>query len=142
MRKALAVRPYPGQLRQKVFRLLASVEVAVEAPPELGGSAGNDDIVRVLAEQRPELLLIPFHVVRNGGGERTTGLELLARLRQEVPRFRAIPVIMPVSLYARLAFEGFWRSRPEDHVFPVFEGELEAEGTRVALAGFLLDGRR
>jgi len=80
---------YPGPQRQKVLRLLASVDVAVEAPPEIGGGAGNDDIVRVLAGQRPELLLIPFHVVRNAGGERTTGLELLARLRQEVPRLRA-----------------------------------------------------
>jgi len=38
----------------------------------------------------------------------TVRLELVARLRQEVPRFREVPVIMPVSVFARLAFEGAW----------------------------------
>jgi len=132
-RVAVAVRPYPGPFRAKVFELLASTGVEVEAPAQLGDGASNEDAVRHLRVERPELLLVPFHVVRNGDGDRTSGLELLARLRSEVSRFREVPVIMPVSVFARLAFEAAWKARPHDSVIPLFESTIDEPATRAAL---------
>jgi len=63
----------------------------------------------------------------------TVRLELVARLRQEVPRFREVPVIMPVSVFARLAFEGAWQARPQDHLLPLFDDAIETESTLTAL---------
>jgi hypothetical protein len=134
---AIAVRPYPGPLRARVFALLGSAGVAVEAPPALGDGASNEEVIRHLREVSPGLLLIPFHVVRNGGGERTSGLDLLARLREEIPRFRDVPVLMPVSIFARVAFEGVWRARPFDHVLPILEDAIDEDATRQALERFL-----
>jgi len=136
-RRAVAVRPYPGPLRQKVFGLLASAGVDVEAPAGLGDGASNEGAIRHLQGLQPDLLLVPFHVVRNGDGDRTSGLELLARLREEVPRYREVPVIMPVSVFARLAFEGAWKARPLGHVLPLLEDAIDEAVTRRALDRFL-----
>jgi hypothetical protein len=134
---ALAVRPYGGALQRKVFALLASAGVEVEAPAELGDGTSNEGAVLYLRDRRPDLLLVPFHVVRSGGGDRTSGLDLLARLREEAPRFRGVPAIMPVSVFARLAFEGAWKTRPLDHVLPLLEHAIDEKPTRRALDGFL-----
>ena len=136
-RVAVAVRPYPGPFRGKVFELLASAGVGVETPAQLGDAASNEDAVRHLRGLRPDLLLVPFHVVRNGDGDRTSGLELVAKLRTEVSRFREVPVIMPVSVFARLAFEASWKALPQDSVLPLFESAIDEPRTRSALARFL-----
>ena len=67
----------------------------------------------------------------------TMGAGLLARLREEVPRFREVPVIMPVSVFARLAFEGAWKARPLRHVLPLLEDAIDEQVTRRAIHRFL-----
>lgn len=134
---ALAVRPYPGPFRAKVFALLAAAGVEVEAPAELGVGVSNEDAIRHLRGLRPDLLLVPFHVVRKGDGDRTSGLELVERLRAEVPRFRDVPIIMPVSVFARLAFEAAWKARPQNRMLRLFESAIDEPQARSAVGRFL-----
>lgn len=139
-RLALAVRPYPDPLRSRVFSLLSDLGIEVRAPAELGTSVSNVEAVRHVAAQRPDLLLIPFHVVRAAGGDRTSGLELLLALRRAHPRFDTVPVVMPVSIFAQVAFEAAWREAAPADVFALFERELESDETRLALRLFLVRG--
>jgi len=134
---AVAVRPYSGPLRQKVFRLLSGLGVEVQAPTQLGDGTSNQEAIGYLRTLRPNLLLIPFHVVRTEDGGRTSGLGLLAQLRREAPRFRETRVIMPVSVFARLAFDTATRNEPQQHVFPLVEEEIDREATGQALERFL-----
>lgn len=122
--KALAARPYPNPLRGRVFRLLVRLGVDVEVPPELEGAATNDEVVAFLRGRRPDLLVVPFHAQRDRQDERTSGLDLLARVRAEIPELREVPVFMPVSVYGRVAFEAAWRAAPLDAVEPLFEEDL------------------
>lgn len=136
-RVALAIRPYGERLRPRVFALLSQLRIEVDAPAELGDEVSNDDIVRHMAARRADLLLIPFHVVRTRDGDRTSGLELLERLRQEVPWTRRAPVIMPVSVFAGAAFERLWREHPVEGVFPLLEDDIEKAATLRAFGEFL-----
>lgn len=123
--KALAARPYPNPLRGRVFRLLVRLGVDVEVPPELEGAATNDEVVAYLRGRRPDLLVIPFHAQRDRQDERTSGLDLLTRVRAEIPELREVPAFMPVSVYGRVAFEATWRVAPLDAVEPLFEEDLD-----------------
>lgn len=136
-RMAVAVRPYSGRLRQKVFGLLSRLGVEVQAPAELEHGASNREAIRYLRSLQPDILLIPFHVVRAEDGGRTSGLELLAQLRRDEPRLRKTPVVMPVSVFARLAFDAATRGEPQPDVFPLVEEEIDWESTGVALGSFL-----
>lgn len=139
-RHAVAVRPYGERLRPKVFAFLAAEQIDVAAPPEIGVAASNDDVVRYLLGHKADLLVVPFHVVRSAEGERTNGLELLAFLRQSLRWIRDVPVVMPVSLFVRVAFDVQWRANPLPRVFPLFEEDLELPETTVALRRFLEGG--
>lgn len=107
------------------------------APQELGEGTTNEEAVRYVESHRPDLLLVPFHVVRDAGGQRTSGLELVSELHRARPDFCDVPVLMPVSLYAQLAFEAVWRSSRLNGVFPLMEQEVDREETASALREFL-----
>lgn len=136
-RRALAVRPYPDPLRGRVFALLSELGLEVLAPAELGESTTNEEAVNYVGSHRPDLLLVPFHVVRDGDGQRTSGLELVRELRRAKPEFRDVPVLMPVSVYAQLAFEAAWRDGGLDRVFPLFEHDVDRPETAATLREFL-----
>jgi len=131
--KAIAVRPYPNPLRARVFALLSEAGVEVEVPPELEGAATNDEVIAHLRGRRPDLLLVPYHALRDRQAERTSGLELLLRLRAELPELRRVPVVMPVSIYGRLAFDAMWRQQAPEAVFPMLEGDIEDSAFVVTL---------
>lgn len=135
--KAIAVRPYPEPLRSRVFALLSRLGVDVEVPPELEGAATNDDVIARLRGRRPDVLLVPYHALRDRQDERTSGLDLVSRLRDEVRELRGIPVVMPVSVYGRLAFDAAWRERQPDAVLPVFEEDLEGDALVASLGAAL-----
>jgi CheY-like chemotaxis protein len=136
-RRALAVRPYPDPLRTRVFDLLAGLGFEVLAPPEVGEGSTNQEAVSYVGSNRPDLLLVPFHVVRDGAGHRTSGLELIQELRRARLEFCDVPVVMPVSVYAQLAFEAAWRDRKLDRVFTLIEQDVDREETASALREFL-----
>ena len=136
-RIALAVRPYGERLRPRVFRLLEELGLDVRTPEGAGSEASNEDVVALLREERADVLLVPFHVVRTPDGGRTTGLDLVALLRQRLPWTGRVPVVMPVSLFAAAAFEKVWSDAPVGDVFPLKEDDLPLDGTRSALMTFL-----
>lgn len=123
--KAIAARPYPNPLRARVFHLVTQLGVEVEVPPELEGAATNEDVVRYLQSRRPDLLVVPFHAQRDRQDERTSGLDLVSRVRADIPELSKVPVFMPVSVFGRVAFEAAWRAAPLDAVEPLFEEDLE-----------------
>jgi hypothetical protein len=141
-RFALAVRPYGERLRPKVFGFLDHVGLSASAPPELGPAASIAEIVRYLTAHRADLLVVPFHVLRTADGERTDGLKLLAELRARVRWTAEVLAVMPVSLFARVAFDAAWRSTPLPGVFPLFESEVEGVATRTAFLRFLEASRK
>jgi hypothetical protein len=120
-----------------VFRLLAQHNVDVEVPPAIPSDSTNDDVVAAVRGRHPALLLVPFHAMRVEAGQRTTGLELVARLRADLPHLRRVPVVMPVSVFGQVAFEAAWRAHPVERVLPLPEEELEGEALRAALSRFL-----
>lgn len=134
---ALAVRPYGERLRPKVFAFLERMGLEVEAPPQLGASVSNEDVVRYLAGQRADLLVVPFHVVRGTDGERTNGLELLTQVRQSIRWTNHVPTLMPVSLFVGVAFGYHWRANRLPGVLPLFEGDIGAPATATAFRRFL-----
>ncbi len=138
-RSALAVRPYADPLRKRVFGLLSGLGIEMQAPAELGDGTTNAQAVRYVADHRPDVLVVPFHVVRGPAGERTSGLELLLALRREHPSFSDVPVVMPVSIFAHVAFEAAWRQAMPACVFVLFEHELDRAETRLALRRFLYE---
>jgi hypothetical protein len=123
--KAIAARPYPNPLRGRVLALLTQLGVEVEVPVQLEGAATNDEVAAFLRGRRPDLLLIPFHAQRDRQDERTSGLDLVAKLRAEVPDLREVQVFMPVSVFGRVAFEAAWKTAALAAVEPLFEEDLE-----------------
>lgn len=140
--KAIAVRPYPNPLRARVVDLLARAGVAVEVEPELEGAVTNDEVVAHLKGRRADVLLVPYHALRDKQDERTTGLEVVARLRSEVPELREALVVMPVSVFGHLAFEAAWRQEQPDAVLPLLEDDLDDESFVLALRTALLARQR
>ncbi len=132
------MRPYPDPLRARVFGLLAELMIHVHAPEALRVGVDNADAIRYVVAHGPKLLLVPFHVVREASGERTSGLELTFALRRAHPPFERVPVVMPVSIFAQVAFEAAWRDRHLAYVFPLLESQLDGEKTREALRAFLI----
>lgn len=132
--KAIAVRPYPNPLRARVVDLLAQAGVTVDVSPELEGAVTNNEVVARLKGRRPDVLLVPFHALRDKQDERTTGLEVVSRLRSEVPELRETLVVMPVSVFGHLAFEAAWRLEKPDAVLPLVENDVDD-------ASFVLDLR-
>ncbi len=138
-RSALAVRPYGERLRPKVFGFLSALGVDVVAPAELSDTASNEQVYEHLAQHPCDVLVVPFHVVRTPDGKRTNGLELLAGLREKVPWAREVPVVMPVSLFATVAFDAAWRTANAARVFPLLEGEIDSNATRLSFQRFMED---
>ncbi len=135
--RALAIRPYPDPLRSEVFGLLHRLGVHVHAPDELQSDPSNDDVIERLESFPADLLVIPFHVVRQRSGDRTTGLDLVRLLRQR-PSSARVAVIMPVSLYAFVAFRAAWRHSAPANVFPLLEQEILEKATTSRLREFLI----
>jgi hypothetical protein len=89
--------------------------------------------VAYLRGKRPDVLLVPYHALRDRQDERTSGLDLVARLRAEIAELREALVVMPVSVYGRVAFEAAWREQRPEAILPVVEEDLDDEKTVPAL---------
>jgi hypothetical protein len=111
--------------------------VDVEVPAAIPAGSTNDGVIAVLRDRHPALLLVPFPAMRFEAGQRTTGLELVDRLRAELPHLRRVPVLMPVSVLGQVAFEAAWRACPLEWVLPLLEDDLASEALRASLARIL-----
>ena len=87
----------------------------------------NDDIIARLRSLRPGVLLVPFHAMRDRRAERTSGLDLVRRVREELPELRDVPVVMPVSVFGQLAFDAAWRQHRPEGVVPILETALDED---------------
>jgi hypothetical protein len=137
--KALAIRPYGDRIRNLVFGLLKSADLEVSTAPELSEQVPDAKIVDYLRKARTDVLLLPFHAVRTAEGERSDGMQLLERIRNEIPHLAKIPVIMPVSVFASAAFSGGMRRNPHSRLFAISEDEMEKDSTALRLREFLRD---
>lgn len=139
-KSAIAVRPYGDHIRQIVFKTLQDAGLDVTAPPELVEGT-NEELIKRLVALRADVLLIPFHAVRTGNDVRTNGLELLQQLRDQVAWTRSVPVVMPVSVFAKVAYEGAMRSKPMSNIMAVYEDELALPETSQRIAKFVATGK-
>ncbi len=137
--KAIAVRPYPNPLRARVLSVLSAAGIEVEIPLELEGAATNDEVVAYLRGRGPDVLLVPYHALRDRLDERTSGLDLVVRIRTELPELRDVPVVMPLSVFGQVAFEAAWRQSRSDGIVPLFEKDLDGDDAVPALREALRD---
>ena len=102
-REVTVLRPYGDRIREKVFTLLEKAKLHIDPSKVLSPKLSDDEIVEQMRGRRVEVLLIPFHALRDAGGKRTNGVELLQRLEAEVPESHEAPVLMPVSMFGSAA---------------------------------------
>lgn len=124
-RKGVVVRPYSTHIRDRIVALLKRVNIEVEIDEVLTGPIPDEDAVHHLLEKKVDVLLIPYHALKDKHGEFTTGLNLVRKLRTQ-SKYKRTPVIMPVT---RLQAPGF-SMRFEDGIdstqlFVIKESDLD-----------------
>jgi len=104
------VRPYGPRIQQRLEAMLASL--GLHARPEWTVPPHATDAEAALAVRvaKPDVLVCPFHAVRDREGQDTHGIRLLRRLQLEWPEGLArLPVLMPVSTYSAAVYEAVLR---------------------------------
>ncbi len=97
----LPVRPY---IRLRVFTLLRSLGLEVDESDVMPAGMRDAEVLRLLQQHRPSVLLIPFHAHRDASGAPLNGLDILPRLR-ELPHLAATPIVMPISEIGEASFD-------------------------------------
>ena len=100
----LPVRPYARHIRIRVFALLRSLGLEVDDSDVIPAGMRDAEVIGLLQQQRPSVLLIPFHAHRDASGAPLNGLGILVRLR-DVPHLAATPIVMPISEIGEASFD-------------------------------------
>ena len=100
------LRPYPRRIREQVFAVLHQAGRAVASTDTVPRGTSDDDVLNWLSlRSLPRALLVPFHAHRKADGSVVDGFSLIGRLRAELPRYRGVPIISPISALGRAAAE-------------------------------------
>lgn len=132
MRSLHILRPYPSDIRTRVYKVLRTAGYDVDhARVEKTGTPDAQILQTLQMLPPPDGLLIPFNAQHDVEGQVTDGLALLQLIRHKLPPYLEVPALMPVSQVGQAAFQLKLAMLPDQlkmHLFPIPERELEQSG--------------
>lgn len=138
--RGVAVRPYARQIRARVFSLLTTTGVRVDDADVVEAGTPDREVLESLGERRCDVLVVPFHAHNDRDGNAVHGLDVIARVRAELPLHRSTPIICPISNVG-LAAAGLMLSRMgEEALGPILflhEDELDDAGITSLVEAFV-----
>ena len=111
----LIVRPYGDWIREHVIEILDGAGIATQ-PQRVVRDVPVDHLLSDVDHPEVDTLLVPFHAARDRFGRFTDGLDVLVAAYETGRLRHGTPIIMPVSVFALVAFEGKLR-----HQSPTFQ---------------------
>ena len=100
MRRVTAVRPYDSRIRRRVFAVLERAGLVIEESDIVPKGTSDADVLQMLRDRPPGILLIPFHAHRDDHGANINGVAFAERLAAVLPSLSEIPILMPASTVA------------------------------------------
>ncbi len=138
-RSFAVVRPYPSQIRKRVFSFLQSMSFELGPGLELATGTPDDVAARWLEAVVVDMLLLPFHVHRDANGSVVDGVGVALRIPKHFVE-RNTMILMPVSAFSLSStfprrFEELQKARPGVHrqVILMPESEIGAERIRTLI---------
>jgi hypothetical protein len=143
-RRLVVVRPYPARIRSRVLRVLEEAGLRAASEDVLPAATPDDEVLHALRPAPGLVLLIPFHAHRDREGGSVNGLDLIRRIREEVPALERTPIVCPISDVG-LAAAGLMLTRLDEALFArvlfLYEDELDDDGIERVVRAFLQDRR-
>lgn len=99
----IPLRPYTLRLRERVFHCIRSAGLDILDQALVPSGTSDEEIVALLRQHSVAPLLIPFNAHRTDGGDVLTGAEMVERIDKDLPAWRQVPILMPISMFGASA---------------------------------------
>lgn len=126
--RVLPLRPYTPRLRERVFHCIRISGLDILDKDLVPSGTSDEEIVSLLRQHSLAPLLVPFNAHRTDEGGVLTGVDLIERIDRELPAWRQVPILMPVSMFgasAAILRLAQMPDEPRRRVLAFFEDDLD-----------------